>query len=455
MNMFKKGLFIFRRDLRVHDNTGLIYALENADEVICVFVFTPEQIDKNPYRSDFCLQFMLESIEDLEKELEKNGGKLFCFFDAPEKIVEKCIKKLGVDLVVVNRDYTPYSIQRDKMIEKVCKHEDVAFNSFDDLLLHPPEHLLKNNGDPYTVFTPFYRNATKLHVDPPQTNSYKNYSKNCIEFAREYSSFKTILPCRHPAQSGGRKEALKILNNFANFSHYEVERDYPIKDATTHLSPHLKFTTVSAREVYYAIQKNLGPHHALTRSLYWRDFFSSIALHFPYVFKGAFHSKFNQLSWENSPANFKYWCEGVTGFPIVDAGMRELNKTGYMHNRVRMIVASFLVKDLHINWQHGEKYFAQHLIDYDPAVNNGNWQWAASTGCDAQPYFRIFNPWLQQIKFDPECKYIKKWIPELANKDPKTIHNWYKQENPSEYPLPIVEHALEAKKALAYYQNKE
>lgn len=451
--MFDKALFIFRRDLRIHDNTGLIYALENAKEVICVFVFTPEQIVENPYRSDFCLQFMLESIEELEEELEKKGGKLFYFFEAPEKVVKKCIKQLKVDLVVVNRDYTPYSVHRDKMIEKVCKDGNVDFKSFDDLLLHPPEQLLKNNGNPYTIFTPFYKNASKLPVALPQNNNCKNYSKIRIEFANEPFPFKNILPTRHSAQKGGRREALKILKKISSFSHYELERDYPMKDATTHLSPHLKFTTVSVREVYYAIQKNLGSHSALIRSLYWRDFFSTISLHFPYVFKGAFHRKFDQLPWENNSTNFKHWCDGTTGFPIVDAGMRELNKTGYMHNRVRMIVASFLVKDLHINWQRGEKYFAQHLIDYDPAVNNGNWQWAASTGCDAQPYFRIFNPWTQQIKFDPECKYIKKWIPELAHEDPKTIHQLYSRENRSEYPLPIVDHAFEAKKAIAYYKK--
>jgi deoxyribodipyrimidine photo-lyase len=450
---FEKALFVFRRDLRIHDNTGLIYALENAEDVICLFVFTPEQINENPYRSDFCLQFMLESLEDLEEELAKKGGELFYCFDTPAKVIAKCIAQLGVDLVVVNRDYTPYSIHRDKMIEKVCKEEEVTLKSFDDLLLHPPEHLLKNNGDPYTVFTPFYKNAAKLPIAPPLRNCYKNYSKQRIPFAKESSPFKNILPHRHLAQRGGRKEALKILKRLSCFSHYEVEHDYPSKDATTHLSPHLKFTTVSAREVYYAIEKALGSDSALSRSLYWRDFFSSIAFHFPHVFSAPFHRKFNKLPWENSLTPFKQWCEGTTGFPIVDAGMRELNHTGYMHNRVRMIVASFLVKDLHINWQKGEKYFAQHLIDYDPAINNGNWQWVASTGCDVQPYFRIFNPWIQQIKFDPECRYIKKWIPELSHQDPKIIHTWYKEKKRSEYPLPMIDHAVEANRALNDYKK--
>ncbi len=451
--MFKKALFVFRRDLRIEDNTGLIYALENAEQVISAFVFTPEQIETNPYRSDFCLQFMLESLEDLERQLEKKGAKLFYFFDTPENLVEKCIEKLGVDLVVVNRDYTPYSIKRDTLIEKACKDRNTHFKSFDDALLHPPKDLLKNTGDPYTVFTPFHKNAQRIETPSPRSNLLTNYSKHPIDFSKDSSFLHQILPKRKQAQKGGRQEALKILKQITNFSQYEVERDYPIKDGTTHLSPHLKFTTVSAREVFHAIKNTLGSESGLARSLYWRDFFSSISLYFPYVFKGAFHKKFDQLAWENNPTHFKHWCEGTTGFPIIDAGMRQLNQTGYMHNRVRMIVASFLVKDLHVDWEKGEKYFAQHLIDYDPAVNNGNWQWAASTGCDAQPYFRIFNPWLQQIKFDADCKYIKEWIPELIHEDPKIIHHWYQQTKNLEYPLPIVDHTFESKKALSYYKT--
>lgn len=451
--MFERALFIFRRDLRLHDNTGLIYALEHAKEVVCAFIFTPKQITDNPYRSDFCLQFMLESLEDLEREIEKRNGRLLYFFDEPEKAVLRCIKELHVDVVVVNKDYTPYSASRDNKIETTCHTASVCFKSFDDLLLYSPEQLLKGNGAPYTVFTPFYMNAREIPVVLPQSNPHRNYAHIHLKRHEIVSPFKNILPKRHVAQPGGRREALKLLSQLSHFTNYDIDRDYPYRDATTHLSPHLKFTTVSAREVYANIKETLGAYSPLIRSLYWRDFFTSICYHFPHVMRGAFKQKYDALEWDHNKSSFKKWCEGMTGFPIVDAGMRELNHTGYMHNRVRMIVASFLVKDLHIHWQWGEKYFASHLIDYDPAVNNGNWQWAASTGCDAQPYFRIFNPWLQQAKFDPACEYIKKWIPELISEDPKAIHTWYKQTTPTHYPLPFVDHSTEAKRALAQYKS--
>lgn len=451
--MFEKALFIFRRDLRIQDNTGLMYAQENAKKVICFFIFTPEQIKQNQYKSDYCLQFMLESLEDLGEEIAKKGGRLFYAFDEPNKVITKCIDELKVDLIVVNRDFTPYSLKRDKNIEKLCKEKKITFKSCDDILLHPPETVLKADNTPYTVFTPFYKNACKMPVENPKKNLNTNYYHSPISFAKESSPFNHILPKRHLAQKGGRKEALKILNKKQNFSSYDEDRNYPYKDITTRLSPHLKFTTLSPREYFFEMRRKVALDHPLIKGLFWRDFFTSIAFYFPYVFKGAFHQKFDALKWEDNPSYFKCWCQGKTGFPIVDAGMRELNATGFMHNRVRMIVASFLVKDLHIDWQKGEKYFAQHLIDYDPAVNNGNWQWAASTGCDAQPYFRIFNPWAQQMKFDPDCLYIRKWIPELKDKSSEVIHKWHSEANPSNYPAPIIEHSKEVEKTLKYFKK--
>lgn len=445
--IFQKALFIFRRDLRLEDNTGLIFALKNAKSVICCFIFTPEQVENNPYKSNHCLQFMIESLEDLNRQLK---NRLYLFYGSPDTIIEK----LDIDAVICNKDYTPYSLHRDQKIEKACKKSKIAFYSFDDATLHPVDKTLKTNEKPYTIFTPFYRNAMKFPVDLPVANTHDNYYSEPILFAQSPALYKKILPIRVLAPQGGRSACLAILQGLKKDS---FSKDYPASDATSHLSAHLKFTTCSSREIYFAISKKQGSHSDLIRSLYWRDFFTSIAFYFPHVFSGSFHKKFDHLSWDNNPSFFKKWCEGKTGFPIVDAGMRQMNQTGFMHNRVRMIVASFLVKDLHIDWRWGEKYFAQTLIDYDPALNNGNWQWAASTGCDAQPYFRIFNPWTQTLKFDPDCLYIKRYVPELSDVPSSIILKWNLQENHyqdyPDYPPPIVDHSLESKKAIASYKK--
>lgn len=452
---YQKTLFIFRRDLRLEDNTGLIYALENSKLVVPCFIFTPEQIDHNPYRGDHCVQFMLESLEDLEMQLKKKGARLYLFHGSAHEMVKDSIKALKLDCIVANRDYTPYSQKRDKQIAQVCKKQAIPFILCDDALLHSPESSLKPDGKPYSIFTPFYRNASRLQVAHPKQNRYQNYFHGAIPFCANRSLFKKILPKRlNLAVKGGRSEGLKILKRIADYKKYSSVRDFPSQNGTTHLSSFLKFTLLSPREIYEAISKRFGKHHELIRALYWRDFFSTVAFFFPHVFKGAFHKKYNQLKWNYDKKAFKRWCQGKTGFPIVDAGMRELNETGFMHNRVRMITASFLVKDLHIDWRWGEKYFAKQLSDYDPAINNGNWQWIASTGCDAQPYFRIFNPWNQQIKFDKDCTYIKKWVPELALLSPKEIHEWNKEKMHSlckKYPPPMVDHAKEAKKSIHLY----
>lgn len=455
---YQKSLFIFRRDLRLEDNTGLIYALENSKIVIPCFIFTPEQIKQNPYRSDSCLQFMIESLVDLDEQLKTKGGKLYLFYDKIENILEQCIKKLHIDCIIVNRDYTPFSQERDEKIAEICKRHRIEFQIFEDILLNPPENTLKENGEPYKIFTPYYRHVTSFEVAKPRTNDWNNYLNEPMNFSKTSEVYQSVLSKRLPnlAVQGGRKAGEKILKTLGDFSRYSIERDFPALHGTTKLSAYLKFTIFSPREIYYAILENLGKHHELIRALYWRDFFSTVAFFFPHVFKGSFYKKFDVLKWSDDKQVFKKWCQGETGFPIIDAGMRELNITGFMHNRVRMIVASFLTKDLHLNWQWGEKYFAQKLIDYDPAVNNGNWQWSASTGCDSQPYFRIFNPWLQQKKFDPDCNYIKQWIPELKQIPPKVIHKWYDEGMHKlcrDYPPPIVVHDIESKVSLKLYQS--
>ena len=318
-------------------------------------------------------------------------------------------------------------------------------------------NLIKNNSNQvYKIFTAFYKNAQKILVTLPQKhkiNSDSFYTKVIHDEIDLEEISKKLIPKLNPeiSSNGGTDSAIKILKNLDNFKKYDHDKDFPSK-GTTHLSAHLKFGTISVREAFYAIIKHLGQDHPLLRQLYWRDFFTYVAYHKPAIFGHAFNSKYDHIKWHTNASKFKLWCDGQTGFPIVDAGMRQLNSTGFMHNRVRMIVASFLVKDLHVDWRLGEHYFATKLVDYDPSVNNGNWQWCASTGCDAQPYFRIFNPWLQQKKFDSECVYIKTWVPELKDLKPNIIHNWFKKNDVNiDYPKPILDHSIEAKIALKMY----
>lgn len=449
MKRNRKTLFIFRRDLRLHDNTGLIKALIKSDEVLPCFIFDDVQIEAHPFLSLPGFRFMIDSITDLDTELRKHGSCLYLFRGKPEKIVSELSETEGIDCVMVNRDYTPFSIKRDERISEACNKENMAFQSYPDLLLNEPDEAAKKDGIPYKVFTPYFRNAFLINVNTPA--SLPDYNFSHASEKSETSSraiMSEILGLSSPLKvmKGGRKNGLKILNRICDFSEYENKRDYPNLQMTTGLSAHLKFGTCSVREIYHSIKKALGsgimePGFPIIRQLYWRDFFTHIAYFFPQVFGHAFHEKYDNIKWENNETLFKAWCEGKTGFPIVDAGMRQLNETGFMHGRTRMICASFLVKDLHIDWRWGERYFATKLTDYDPCINNGNWQWAASTGCDSQPYFRIFNPWIQQKKYDKECLYIKKWLPELQFTHPQAIHN-HEKINLQGYQKPIIDHRI-------------
>lgn len=447
----KLSLFIFRRDLRLDDNTALIVALKESDKVIPAFILDPRQLKSNEYFSNSAFQFMISSLKELNDELRKKGSKLFIFEGEAEAVTKKLLKENKISAVYLNKDYTPFSIKRDKAIKDACINSGVAFKSFDDACIQPPGTILKADGNPYTVFTHFFNAAKKVTVKQPEKNKMSNYYSEKLAGEVPLPEIK-----QNPKifRKGGRTEALEALKNLKALSFYETERNFPAKNATTGLSPHNKFGTVSIREVYEAITKQLGEWHQLINEIYWRDFFTHIAYNYPKVFGKEFNEKYANLDWSYDKNKFEAWCEGNTGFPIVDAGMRELNETGYMHNRVRMIVSSFLTKDLHIDWRLGEKYFAKKLIDYDPAVNNGNWQWAASTGCDAQPYFRIFNPWLQQKKFDPNAEYIKKWISELRTENILNIHD-KDGKRPQHYPSPIIEHDQEKKKALDMYKIKK
>lgn len=451
-------LFIFRRDLRLEDNIGFLFALENSTVVIPCFIFTPEQIENNAYRSDHCLKFMIESLQDLQRQLQKRNGKLYLFQGNPAQIVEKCIVEAQVTSIIVNRDYTPYSIRRDREIKEVAKEYRATFSSLEDCLLHSPEETLKKDGRPYLVFTPFFRNISKQKVDKPKSVPKGNYFSGTISFAIDETIFSHLLK-KYSAQNsliGGRKQCIQMLKTITKLDDYSGQRNFPIKDYSTHLSPYLKFTLCSPREIYWVIYSNLGKDHPLLRALYWREFFTVIAFFFPHIFSGAFHKKWDKIKWSYDTIKFEKWKLGKTGFPIVDAGMRELNKTGFIPNRIRMITASFLVKDLHLDWRLGEKYFAEQLVDYDPCVNNGNWQWIAGTGSAIQPYFQVFNPWLQQKKFDPECQYIKKWIPELKEVSETKIHHWYDRKYRTKkykYPAPIVNHEKASTTLMAMYRS--
>jgi deoxyribodipyrimidine photo-lyase len=456
MKQYKKSVFIFRRDLRLPDNTGLLKALAQSREVIPCFIFDPRQVsNKNSYRSHNAIQFMLKSLGELDTALHKKKSRLYFFYGETEKIIEQLIVDEKINAVWVNRDYTPFSSKRDDAIKKICHHHNCEFESSSDLLLNEPEHIKSATGTPYCVFTPFYKRSVREPVKKPATTIAGNFYGEKIAGSHIHDIFKKIDSAHNDRMwlQGGRQEALHLLEETKDLKNYTKTRDFPA-DKTSWLSAHLKFGTISIREAYHAISAHLGSDHPLLRQLYWRDFFTQLAYNSPFVFGHAFHKKYDALPWKNNAHDFNAWCKGKTGFPIIDAGMRQLNTTGWMHNRVRMIVASFLVKDLHIDWQWGEKYFAQQLIDYDPCVNNGNWQWSASTGADAQPYFRIFNPWLQQKKFDPQCIYIKEWVPELQNVPPEIIHKWHGAKVLlKNYPKPMVDHAKESARAKLIYKN--
>ena len=442
MKKYKLSLFIFRRDLRIEDNTALNQALLCSDKVIACFIFDPRQIKAHAYQNRFALQFMLQSIQDLQQQFTKINASLNLYYGLPEIVINELTEHYQIEAVFFNRDYTPFSRQRDATINQHCHSLKIDCYHFADALLTEPEQVLKADNSPYQVFTAFYKKARTITVHLPQTLAGNQFIQT-LDKPTAFCFENLLKPSPKALQAGGRKHAQALLNQqLLQLENYDDMRNFPAISGTSLLSAHLKFGTCSVREVFHHIQIHLNPEHSLLRQLYWRDFFTHLAFHFPKVFGHAFIDKYNAIQWENNPDLFNAWTNGKTGFPIVDAGMRELNTTGFMHNRVRMIVASFLVKDLHIDWRWGERYFAQHLIDYDPCINNGNWQWAASTGCDAQPYFRIFNPWLQQKKFDADCKYIYQWIPELTQFPPSLIHQWDKKYCQCDYPKPMINHKI-------------
>jgi deoxyribodipyrimidine photo-lyase len=458
---YKKAVFMFRRGLRLQDNTGLLHALDSAEVVIPIFILDPKLLE-GEYASKHAIQFMFESLEELDSELLEKGSQIYFFKGLPNQVFTKLLKQeSGVEAFVVNVDYSKYSKDRDEKLEKICKQNKVDFVAKHDYLLTKPGQVLTStNDDPYKVFTPFYRAASKDKVREPHRNLFDNYHTGDVEGSKAVDILEEMLPKSERKQNlaavGGRGEAKKILADIDKFRNYEESRNQIWNDqGTTRLSAHNKFGTVSVREAYYKIKGKLGKDHGLIQELYWRDFFTLIGHYFPYVYDKPFRKEYEQIQWRNNEDEFHAWCEGKTGYPIVDAGMRQLNTIGYMHNRVRMITASFLVKDLLIDWRWGEKYFAEKLVDYDVSVNNGNWQWAASTGTDSQPYFRIFNPWSQQTKYDPEYVYVKEWVEELADVDSNVIKKLEKgmpEQLQGKYPQAIVDHKSARERALQAFK---
>ena len=407
------NIFIFRRDLRVHDNLGLNRLIEQAGNhnIFPIFIFNPKQIyaKYNPYYSNNAVQFMIECLNDLDEHIHVN------YYEGDDiKILEGLSKKYKIKNIAFNKDYTPFSVRRDNAILSWCQKKGINVIMEEDYTLFKMGSITNASKKPYQVFTPFYNRCMKMKVLKPvnmqvaKINVVKGGGRSTKFDKHKYYKVNDKI-----AVHGGRKNALERLRkNMGDGSRgYAKTRDYPAADSTTKLSAYIKFGCVSIREVFAHYSAN----KALQRELIWREFYAHIMYHFPHIMGQSFKKKYDKVRWSNNKRWFQLWCEGKTGYALVDAGMRQLNETGWMHNRVRMIVAMFLTKDLLIDWRWGEKYFATKLVDYDPASNNGGWQWSASTGTDAQPYFRIFNPDLQIKKYDKNYEYIKRWNPDYKN----------------------------------------
>jgi deoxyribodipyrimidine photo-lyase len=425
------NIFWMRRDLRLDDNTALFHALKTRENVLPVYIGNPEILAQKTIGFDYRINFVYETLQQIKIELEKFGSSLYVAHGQPIDVFKGLIEKYHICSVYCNRDYEPFNIRRDADIERFLKTWNIEFLTYKDHILFEKNELVKNDGKPYTVFTPYKnRFLDKLNNDivrPFKTSLY-------------FHNFMRIKPFKMPSlESLGFSKVdidfpLKSLPK-SLLENYEKNRDYPAINGTSRLSIHLRFGTVSIRKITaYAML------HSLTflSELIWRNFYSQILWFYPQVTNRAFKPAYDYIQWENDQDMFQRWCDGLTGYPLVDAGMRELNQTGFMHNRVRMVTASFLCKHLLVDWRWGETYFAGKLNDYDLASNNGGWQWAASSGCDAVPYFRIFNPELQAQRFDPDFIYIKKWVPEFGTKD---------------YPDRIIDHSFARDRAIKRYRE--
>ncbi len=429
--MQKVVLFWFRRDLRLEDNAGLYYALKKGLPVLPIFIFDKNILDKLEDKKDGRVEFIHQAILNLNEQLKEFGSSINVFHSTPENVFNKFVKEYDIECVYTNHDYEPYANERDVAVKEFLINNKIEFKTYKDQCIFEKDEVVKDDGKPYTIFTPYSRKwklrLTDFHVKPYPN---KKYFKNFIQ--TKTFNIPTL------KELGFEKSGLEFPSTTISKSivaNYKEQRDFPAIKGTSKLSLHLRFGTVSIRAL---AKQALLLNEAWLNELIWRDFYMMILYHFPHVAKNSFKTQYDRIEWRNNEHEFKAWCEGKTGFPIVDAGMRELNSTGFMHNRVRMIVASFLVKDLLIDWRWGEAYFAQKLLDFDLSANNGGWQWAAGSGCDAAPYFRVFNPTEQTKKFDPKYEYVRKWVPEF---------------NTAKYPKPIVDHSAARLRVLSVYKD--
>jgi len=402
----KVNIFWFRRDLRLDDNVGFYNALKGENEVLPIFIFDKEILDELP-EDDARVSFIFETLQSMRKTLQDDhSSSLAMFHDTPEKVFKQLVKDYEIDTVFTNHDYEPYAKKRDEAIEKLLDENDIAFRTFKDQVIFEKDEVVKKDGDPYVVYTPYMRTWKENFKDHDLKIYYTNdFLDNLIKNSR--------LPNLSLSDMGFKKSSQETTSYTVTptlIQEYEETRNYPAKDNTSRLGPHLRFGTVSVRKM---MKKAIAEkNETFWQELIWREFFMQILWHFPDTKDKAFKSKYDKIEWRNNKDEFDKWCKGETGYPLVDAGMRQLNETGFMHNRVRMLVGSFLCKHLLIDWRWGEAYFAEKLHDYEMSSNVGNWQWVAGSGVDASPYFRIFNPTSQIKKFDKDYKYIKKWVPE-------------------------------------------
>lgn len=426
------SVFWFRRDLRFNDNAGLYHALKSEHRVVPIFIFDTNILEELSNKQDKRVQFIYDQLVQIQAQLKERGSSMHVLYTTPEKAFEELTKTYNIQAVYTNHDYEPYAKDRDEEIRGLLSKKDIPLHTYKDQVVFEKEEILKDDGKPYTVYTP-YSKKWKAKMKPFYTKPYptEQYFDNLYQ--QDAIALPTLQdigfePTEYDVQSTELNEDIA--------KDYHRTRDIPSLKGTTRMSVHLRFGTVSIRQL---VNEATDLNEKLLNELIWRDFYQMILWHFPDVVNNAFKKDYDNIAWLNNQQEFEAWCDGQTGYPIVDAGMRELNETGYMHNRVRMVVASFLTKHLLIDWRWGEAYFAEKLLDFDLASNNGGWQWAAGSGCDAAPYFRIFNPYLQTKKFDPELKYIRKWVPEF--------------EDFSKYPQPIVDHDFARKRCLDVYKE--